>query len=547
MAAGHVAQGNRRIAPGPVSRSRAVEPRSSRTRHLSATALSAAILALAAILCGAFAATAAAHEAEGFSFAAELDDGLDSIDEQLALPASRDGSGLEAGGAKSGGFRDDFHSKNFKKFSRSAIRINLKKGIGSARAEGSDLAFKGNLMIAGAYEGLGLFRLKKHGRKMRQVSFYRCPGSQGDVTVSGDYAFVSIDSRTSNDVKRKGCNDTKTSEGKPSVGKEGLRIVDISNPRRPRQAGFVTTECGSHTQTLIPGRRTSYLYVQSYPLGPDAECNEANHDEGELSVVRFPTDAPRRARVVGVPDIFGTDGASTVTPEVVGCHDVGVLPRKDLAAAACLGAFALLDISNPAKPRTLGVVENPQMELDHSAAFTWDGKYMVIGDEHAGAAGGGGCSTDQDSPVGAMWYYKTSDVRGASLVSPATEVGSYSLPRVPPTDSPEEAERLRCTTHNYSILPMRDRDRYIAVSPYYSGGLSVVDFSNPANPKELGHYIPQVRGRNPDMWSGYWYRGKIYTNEHASKLGVSSFKMRGLSKRKVRSLGRTFNPQTQVR
>ena len=125
--------------------------------------------------------------------------------------------------------------------------------------------------------------------------------------------------------------------------------------------------------------------------------------------------------------------------------------------------------------------------------------------------------------------------------------GSFSLPRVPPVDNPEEAERFRCTTHNYMILPMPDPDRYVAVSPYYSGGLSVVDFSNPAAPKELGYYLPQVDGENPDMWSGYWYGGRIYTNEHASQLGVSAFEVAGLGKRDVLSVGNRLNPQTQVR
>ena len=184
-------------------------------------------------------------------------------------------------------------------------------------------------------------------------------------------------------------------------------------------------------------------------------------------------------------------------------------------------------------------MQNPAIELDHSAQLTWDGKYAVIGDEHAGAAGGGGCSPDQTSPVGAMWFYDITD-----RTDPTLE-GSYSLPRVPPVDSPEEVERFRCTTHNYSILPMRDRS-YVAVSPYYAGGLSVVDFTDPAAPEELGYYLPQVEGENPDMWSGYWYQGRIYTNEHASQLGVSTFEMDGLTLEEVRGLGPTLNPQTQV-
>lgn len=427
----------------------------------------------------------------------------------------------------------DFHTANFRKLGRVPIEIDEE---GEELAQGSDLAFRRKLLIAGAYEGTGIFRIPKSGVP-RQIAFHDCPGSQGDVTVVGDAVFVSIDSRSSNSEESRRCNNTPTTDSDTSLEAEGLRIVDISNPRRPRQTGFVETECGSHTQTLIPGKRVSYIYVDSYPLGPDAECTELNHPEGEFSVVRVPNERPERAKVVGVPRILPSGAA----PDAVGCHDTGVLPARDLAVASCLGAWVLLDISNPVEPRRLAYVQNELIELDHSAQLTWDGKYAVIGDEHAGAAGGGGCSTDQESPVGAMWFYDITDRRNPELK------GSYSLPRVPPVDSPEEAERFRCTTHNYMVLPMRDRDRYIAVSPYYSGGLSVVDFSKPSAPKELGYYLPQVEGKNPDMWSGYWYRGRIYTNEHASQLGVSAFKMKGLGRRAVRDLGAVVNPQTQVR
>jgi hypothetical protein len=452
-----------------------------------------------------------------------------SLAPPMALGGPAEPAPLGPGAGLSAGDSEDFNSNNFKRLDRDKIKIRAKR-----RAEGSDLAFQGRLMVAGTYQGTGLFRIHKRG--VKQLSFHRCPGAQGDVTVLGDHVFVSIDTRSSNDARRPGCNDTPTNVSNNSEGKEGIRILDISDRREPQQAGFVETECGSHTHTLIPGPTTSYIYVQSYPLSADAECTEVNHPEGEISVISFPTDKPERAKVDGVVDIL----PPSVTPDTVGCHDLGVLPGEDLAAAACLGAFAILDISDPASPETLSVVQNPAIELDHSAQLTWDGKYAVIGDEHAGAAGGGGCSTDQSSPVGAMWFYDITDPATPSLE------GSYSLPRIPPVDSPDEAERFRCTTHNYEVLPMRNPDRYVAVSPYYSGGLSIVDFTDPSAPEERGYYIPQVKGKNPDMWSGYWYRGRIYTNEHASKLGVSVFKANGFGTRQVRDLGVRLNPQTQI-
>ena len=103
-----------------------------------------------------------------------------------------------------------------------------------------------------------------------------------------------------------------------------------------------------------------------------------------------------------------------------------------------------------------------------------------------------------------------------------------------------------CTTHNWNVLPTKDPSRYVAVSAYYSGGLAAVEFSDPANPTEYAHYLPQVAGRNPDMWSAYWYNNRVYTNEQATKHGISMFEIAGLGKLNVRSFGHRLNPQTQA-
>lgn len=413
----------------------------------------------------------------------------------------------------------------------------IEMGDGS-HAMGTDLAFQGDLVLAGAYEGVGFFRRLATKPFLSQISFYDCPGSQGDVSVLGNFAFVSIDSPASNSGSSPVCNNTGTTgsaTSSSSVGKEGIRILDIADRRNPKQVAFVETECGSHTHTLIPKGTTTYMYVNSYPIAQSASCNDVNHPEGEFTVLKFPTSDPTRAQIVSTPDVVPATAA-----DAIGCHDTGVLPSKNLAVAACLGAFSVLNLSDPAAPRILSTVQNPAMELDHSGGLTWNGKVAVVSDEHAGAAGGGGCSTDQDSTVGAMWFYDIADPRNP------VENGHYSLPRVPPVDDPEEVERFRCTTHNWNVLPMKDPTKYMAVSSYYSGGLSVVDFSDPTSPKERGYYLPQVGGKNPDMWSAYWYNGRIYSNEHASKLGLSVFRMKGLGKLTVKYFGSRLNPQTMV-
>jgi len=440
---------------------------------------------------------------------------------------------LVASGPAVAQHNQDLHSANARKLDREPFLAAQ-----DTHARGSDLAFQGRLVVAGSYEGVGFFKRVDNRNGLKQVSFYDCPGAQGDVSVIGDYVFVSIDSPGSNSKQTPLCNNTGTNLSDSSLEKEGIRIVDISDLRNPRQVAFVETECGSHTHTLIPKGDTTYMYVDSYPIVQSASCNDVNHPEGEFSVLRFPTANPARARIVSTPDVIPPTATDSV-----GCHDTGVLirPNKpDLAAAACLGAFAILNIERPANPKVLSVEQNPVMELDHSGGLTWDGKVAIISDEHAGAAGGGGCSPDSDSVVGAMWYYDISRPRHPELK------GHFSLPRVPPADTPEELERFRCTTHNWNVLPTKDRSRYIAVSAYYSGGLAAVDFSDPTNPKEHAQYLPQVAGTNPDMWSAYWYNGRVHSNEHASGLGLSLFQIAGLGSRNVRFFKSRLNPQTQV-
>jgi len=420
----------------------------------------------------------------------------------------------------------DDHSKNVRKLVRQPIRIG-KKTV----AQGSDLAFQGKVVVAGSYQGTALYRILARKPYLKQIAFHACPGSQGDVSIWGKLLFVSIDSASSNSRRSSVCNNTKTNLGNNSREKEGIRIVDISRARHPRQVGFVETDCGSHTHTLVPDGADLYLYVESYPLGaPTPTCNPVSHRK--ISVVRIDKEDPAKSDVVATPD---------VTP-AIGCHDVTVFPARDIAAAACISESQMWDIKDPASPQIIAHIPHPEgMQISHSSAITWDGKYAIFSDEYLGAAGGGGCAGDEDSNVGAMFFYDITTPSAPELQ------GHHSLPRVPPFDSEDEAGRFRCTTHNYNILPMKDPGKYIAVSSYYMGGLAAVDFSDPTNPTEKAHYLPLKGGVAPDMWSAYWYNGRIYANEHASSLGVSVYRLKRSGRAAVRYFKTRMNPQTQLK
>ena len=418
----------------------------------------------------------------------------------------------------SAGHDESVHSDNVKLITQKAIKID--KDI---FAQGSDLAFQGRLIVAGTYEGTAFFKILKKG-KIKQIGFHNCLGSQGDVSVWGKYAFVSIDSASTNSGDDPRCNNTDE-----SAGKEGLRIIDISDPKAARQIKFVETPCGSHTHTLSPAGDTLYAYIESYPLGaPTATCSPASHRK--VTIVKIPLSDPTKAEISGELD---------VSP-AIGCHDLTTFPEKKIAIAACISESQVWDISDPAAPTVLAVINNPSIQVHHSASFTWDGKYAILSDEYGGAAGGGGCTGEQDSKVGAMYFYDITDPENPVLV------GDYSLPRVPPADYQDENRTFRCTTHLYNILPMKDPAKYVAAASYYQGGISVVDFSDPAAEEEIGHYLHVPSQQLPDSWAAYWYNGYIYSNDHESSHGLRVFKMKGLGKSAVRYFKGRYNPQVQI-
>jgi hypothetical protein len=79
-----------------------------------------------------------------------------------------------------------------------------------------------------------------------------------------------------------------------------------------------------------------------------------------------------------------------------------------------------------------------------------------------------------------------------------------------------------CVAHNGSMIPIPGRD--VMVQAWYQGGISVFDFTNPANPVEIAFFD---RGpTDPDQlgaggsWSVYWYNGVIVSSEIARGLDI---------------------------
>jgi len=372
----------------------------------------------------------------------------------------------------------------------------------------SDLAFKGTIAFAGHYGGFRVVDLAEPGSPV-ELADVHCNGPQGDVTVHGDLLFLSVDTPQST----VGCEGSRNVTASTPGMFEGVRVFDISDPANPEFLTGVQTDCGSHTNTLVPGEGdTAYIYVASYPLSASSKGPDCQAPFERISVIEVDGDdaaAGRAAEVVAEPTITGIDefGEQFGVEPFFACHDITVLAPHDLAASACLSQGQLWDISDPLAPEVIADIDTPDVDIWHSAAFTPDGEYVTFGDEYFGAP---------QEPFGALWTYAVDD--------PSTALSHIRIPRDEPS-----------TYHNFNYVPLRDK--YVLVSSAYGSGTSVVDLTDPTSPEEIGYYDMQS-----NAWSTYWYNGLIVANDISRGLDVLRFS--GPEVAGARQLP-MLNPQTQ--
>jgi LVIVD repeat len=352
----------------------------------------------------------------------------------------------------------------------------------------SDLAFWGNLAFQGHYEGFRIVDVSAPA-KPRELSFTECFGNQGDVAVWGDVLVRSWNSPAT------GTGSTQLScDGEPvALGFEGVHIFDISDKTNPEVVGSLALPCGSHTATAVPDLENNRLVVYNQTSGGPCPF---------ITIFEVPLDDP------GNPSIIRQEPLE----EADACHDSAVI-LGDVMKLACAShdhanVFSLggPDGGSLEDPEFLYTVSEPGVCNEpgnpacngnwHSAAFTWDGEVLILGWEPGGGSLPECEATDPD--VKKSWFfYDASD---------GSKLGQFVLPR------PQTATE-NCTIHNYNVVPTDKR--YVLVAGNYQAGISVVDFTDPANAREVAYADPapltptQLGGD----WSTYWYNGRIYESD----------------------------------
>ena len=407
----------------------------------------------------------------------------------------------------------------------------------------SDLAFQGNHLFQGNFYGINIYDISNPA-KASLVTSMICPGGQGDVSVFKNLMFMSVEMPNG----RVDCGiegfpappppppDKQTLRVLPAAQKarfRGVRIFDISDIKNPKQVAAVQTCRGSHTHTLVEDpndKNNVYIYVsgtsfvrQSEELAgcsgetPDKDPNTALF---RIDVIKVPLASPQDAKIVSSPRLFMdpqsgslaglSSGAThgTGQPSLTDqCHDITVYPAIGLAAGACSGNGILIDIKDPANPKRLDAVNDPNYAYWHSASFSNDGKKVVFTDEWGGGLGARCRATDPNQwGADAIFNLDNNKLKFASY---------YKLPAA-------QGNSENCVAHNGSLVPIPGRD--VAVQGWYQGGISVMDFTDAQHPVEIAYFD---RGPiDPNMlvlggdWSAYWYNGHIYGSEIARGLDV---------------------------
>jgi hypothetical protein len=190
------------------------------------------------------------------------------------------------------------------------------------------------------------------------------------------------------------------------------------------------------------------------------------------------------------------------------CHDITVYPSLGLAGGACQGHGFLLDISDPANPLRLDAVADSNFSFWHSATFNNDGTSILFSDEWGG--GSAPKCRDGDRPewgANAIFRIENRRMRFQSY---------YKIPTY-------QTSNENCVAHNGSLIPIPGRD--VMIQAWYQGGISVFDWTDPANPFEIAYFdrgpVDSTRLVSGGSWSAYWYNGAIISSEIARGLDIA--------------------------
>ncbi len=273
----------------------------------------------------------------------------------------------------------------------------------------------------------------------------------------------------------------------------GVALVDVTDPA----SAHVVSEASvsSHNMAVVPN--TTLVYnsrsISGHIPGPG--------ETGQVDIIDFADPENPTVTVFPFPAVIMDPNGVPRTVQSSTCHDITF--NAELARAYCAGVTdtTIWDISDPAAPVIIQVIDWPGTNIHHGVWDARGGDLLILGDEFAGvAAPSPPCSETFRDPTSALWFYDISD-----LGTP-TPIGYFQIEWEQLTADDESSPVPRyCSTHFGTTI----EDRDLLVMGWYSAGTVLVDFSDPANAQQVAHH--HAAGTN--TWESRYYKGHVYTGD----------------------------------
>jgi hypothetical protein len=293
-------------------------------------------------------------------------------------------------------------------------------------------------------------------------------------------------------------NGARIFEGLTAPKSHGDAPADLAEIKAAKARGDFVADIGGQEMVLPPQFTKPMLYSMVKARGGSG--NPTGADSAAL----------RAAIPAMIAKMMGGSAGPTNGPKPgpTQCHDITVYPSIGLAGGACGGYGLLLDIRNPTNPVRLDAVGDTNFSYWHSATFNNDGTKLLFSDEW----GGGGapkCRASDPKEWGADAIF--------SIVNGKLKFDSYYKMSAPQT------AQENCVAHNGSLIPIPGRD--VMVQAWYQGGISVFDWTDGKNPKEIAFFdrgpVDSTKMAMGGSWSVYWYNGALVSSEIARGLDIT--------------------------
>jgi hypothetical protein len=330
------------------------------------------------------------------------------------------------------------------------------------------------------YNGLHIVDVSQP-ENARLVGRYDCAILQGDVQI-----FKSAKDRTRTFATYTADSASTETDSKCFQDAERLGFDAVDDEGTGRQGTFIV-------DITNPRKPTTVSFVEV----PQGSHNMTVHPSGgwlynsnsEL-ITNSPSPAieiidirnPAKPKTIGELPLTPLPGLGTES------HDITFSDDGKRAYSAALSHGVVIDTTNPAKPTILSEFDDESINVWHQSdpvtLQTPEGEktFLIAEDEFAGAAGGPVC------PSGGVHIY---DITGEKEKAPE-KVGYWNIDDFGPTHDPAGT----CTAHVFDI----HEKQQLMTMAFYNGGVRVIDLAGLATGegiKAIGSY----QAEDADTWS----------------------------------------------